>query len=72
MSRRIRMPKLKTHKATSKRYKKTSTGKIMKRTSGQNHFNARENGKVGRNKKSDVVTSTALNRIMGIALPHNN
>lgn len=66
------MPKLKTHKATSKRYKKTSTGKIMKRTSGQNHFNARENGKVGRNKKSDVVTSTALNRIMGIALPHNN
>ncbi len=71
-SRRIRMPKLKTHKATSKRYKKTSTGKIMKRTSGQNHFNARENGKVGRNKKSDVVTSTALNRIMGIALPHNN
>jgi large subunit ribosomal protein L35 len=65
------MPKLKTHKATSKRYKKTSTGKIIKRTSGQNHFNARENGKVGRNKKSDVVTSTALNRIIGIALPHN-
>jgi large subunit ribosomal protein L35 len=66
------MPKLKTHKATSKRYKKTSTGKIIKRTSGQNHFNARENGKVGRNKKSDVVTSTALNRIIGIALPHNS
>lgn len=65
------MPKLKTHKATAKRFKKTPTGKIMKRTSGQNHFNARENGKVGRNKKSDVVVSTALNRHMLIALPNN-
>lgn len=65
------MPKIKTHKATAKRFKKTSTGKVMKRTSGQNHFNARENGKVGRNKKSDVVVSTSLNRHMAIALPHN-
>lgn len=63
--------KLKTHQATDKRYKKTKTGKIMKRTSGQNHFNARESGKVGRNKKSDVVASTTLNRIMQINLPNS-
>lgn len=63
--------KLKTHQATSKRFKKTRTGKILKRTAGQNHFNARENGKVGRNKKSDVVASPALNRIMQINLPNN-
>ncbi len=65
------MPKLKTHQATAKRYKKTRTGKIIKRTSGQNHFNARENGKVGRNKKSDVITSPTLNRIIQINLPNN-
>lgn len=65
------MPKLKTHKATAKRFKKTSTGKIIKRTAGQSHFNARENGKVGRNKKSDVVMSTTLNRIIQINLPHS-
>ncbi len=65
------MPKLKTHQATDKRYKRTKTGKIMKRTAGQNHFNARESGKTGRNKKSDVVMSARLNRIMQINLPNS-
>ncbi len=65
------MPKLKTHKATAKRYKVTKNGKILKRTAGQNHFNARENGKTGRNKKSDVVASTTLRRIMQINLPNS-
>ena len=65
------MPKLKTHKATAKRYKVTKTGKIMKRAAGQNHFNARENGKTGRNKKSDVVTSQTLRRVMQVNLPNN-
>ena len=65
------MPKLKTHKATSKRYRVTKTGKIEKRTAGQNHFNGRENGKVGRNKKSDVIMSKTLNRIIQINLPNS-
>lgn len=64
------MPKLKTHKGTAKRFKVTKNKKIMKRTAGQNHFNSRENGKVGRNKKSDLVVSTAWNRIMQITLPN--
>ncbi|MEK7131491.1 MAG: 50S ribosomal protein L35 [Patescibacteria group bacterium] len=65
------MPKLKTHKATAKRYQVTKNGKIMKRTAGQNHFNARENGNTGRNKKSDVVTSQTLRRVMQINLPNS-
>ncbi|MFA6105282.1 MAG: 50S ribosomal protein L35 [Patescibacteria group bacterium] len=65
------MPKLKTHKATAKRFIKTKTGKIIKRMGGQNHFNAKETGNVGRNKKSDVVMSTAWNRIMNRNLPNN-
>ena len=64
------MPKLKTHQATAKRFKRTKTGKIITRTAGQNHFNARESGKVGRNKKSDVVTSQTLRRVMEINLPN--
>ncbi len=64
------MPKLKTHKATAKRFRVTKKGKIIKRTAGQNHFNARENGKVGRNKKSDTVMSTTLNRVIQITLPN--
>lgn len=64
------MPKLKTHKGTAKRFRVTKKGKIIKRTAGQNHFNSRENGKVGRNKKSDVVMSTTLNRVIQITLPN--
>lgn len=61
---------MKTHKATAKRFRVTKNGKIIKRAAGQNHFNSRENGKVGRNKKSDVVMSTTLNRVMQIYLPN--
>jgi large subunit ribosomal protein L35 len=64
------MPKLKTHQATAKRFKRTKTGKIIKRTAGQNHFNARESGKVGRNKKSDLVMSKTLNHVMRVNLPN--
>ncbi len=60
---------MKTNKAIAKRFKKTKSGKILKRTAGQAHFNSRESGKVGRNKKSDVVVSTTLNRFMQIAMP---
>ena len=45
--------KLKTHKATAKRFKITKTGKIIRRRGGQDHFNAREGGKKMRNKRRD-------------------
>ena len=64
------MSKMKTHKATAKRYRVTKRGKVEKRTAGQSHFNARENGKVGRNKKSDVIFSTSYNRTIAVALPN--
>jgi large subunit ribosomal protein L35 len=47
------MPKVKTHKGTAKRFRKTSSGKLMHRTSGQDHFNSRETGKVRKNKRRD-------------------
>ncbi len=47
------MPKIKTHQATAKRFKITKRGKFMKRTAGQDHFNARESGKVTMAKRRD-------------------
>jgi large subunit ribosomal protein L35 len=47
------MPKIKTKKNISKRFKVTKTGKVLKRTDGQDHFNARQSGKKKRNKRSD-------------------
>ena len=57
------MPKIKTHKATAKRISKTNSNKIMIRTSGQDHFNAKESGKVGINKrrKKQVSKSDSKN-----------
>ena len=49
------MPKVKTHKGTSKRIRKTKTGKLMARSTGQDHFNSRESGKVTKNKRRDLL-----------------
>ena len=67
------MPKLKTRKAISKRLKikKSKKGvKIIKRQDGQDHFNSRESGKVGRNKKSDNTMSDAHKKTIMRAMPH--
>ena len=46
------MAKIKTHKASSKRFRFTRSGKVMKKVAGQDHFNAREPGKVTRAKRT--------------------
>jgi ribosomal protein L35 len=48
------MPKLKTKKALVKKIKLTKKKKIMRRKTGQNHYNSKETGKVGRGKKKDL------------------
>jgi len=48
------MPKLKTHKATIKRFRYTARKKILRRKAGQDHFNARESNVITRRKRRDV------------------
>ncbi len=43
------MPKIKTHKATSKRFKVTATGKVMRTKVGKSHLRRR---KSKRNKRT--------------------
>jgi len=43
----------------------------MKRTAGQNHFNAREAGKVTRNKRRPSELSSVLTRNIKRLLPYN-
>ncbi|MFA4941384.1 MAG: 50S ribosomal protein L35 [Patescibacteria group bacterium] len=52
------MPKIKTHKATSKRFTITKNNKIRRRKAGQDHFNARESGKTIRTKRRDIETGS--------------
>ena len=65
------MPKIKTHKATSKRYIITKTKKIKQRKAGQDHFNARESGKTGRSKKRDITTHKSLEKTIKTLMPYN-
>ena len=48
------MPKLKTHKATAKRFT-NKKGKVMKRVSGQNHFNSKDSGSKRSSKRKDTA-----------------
>lgn len=43
------MPKMKTHKATAKRFRLTKNGKVMHMLTGRTHLRRRKNG----SKKSD-------------------
>ncbi|MFC1617744.1 50S ribosomal protein L35 [Patescibacteria group bacterium] len=42
---------MKTNRSVQKRFKKSKKGKILRRYSTQDHFNARESGKTKRRKR---------------------
>ena len=65
------MTKIKTHKATSKRFKITKTGKIIKRKAGQGHFNSRESGVTTRNKRRDIGIAETEHRVIRQLMPYN-
>lgn len=66
------MPKLKTKKALVKKIKVTKNKKVLRRSTGQNHYNSKETGKVGRDKKSDLRLFRADEKNVLKALPYNN
>lgn len=65
------MPKIKTHKATVKRFKITRNDKILKRKAGQDHFNTRESGVITRNKRRDIGIAETEHRVIKQLMPYN-
>ncbi len=65
------MPKIKTHKATSKRFTKTAKDKIKHRKGGQNHFNSRESGNTTRKKRRDLELTKTLTKTVKRLTPYN-
>ncbi|MDP4009070.1 MAG: bL35 family ribosomal protein [bacterium] len=51
------MPKLKTRKSISQRFRLTRTGKILRRATGQDHNRMKMTGKQKRQKRSWVTLS---------------
>ena len=65
------MPKLKTHQATAKRFRVTKNKKVMKKMGGQDHFNAREPGKVTRNKRRETAMDKRFTKTIKKQMPYN-
>ncbi|MBL7058554.1 50S ribosomal protein L35 [Patescibacteria group bacterium] len=64
------MPKIKTHKATSKRITITKTGKLKQRKGGQDHFNSRETGNTKRKKRRDITISKSYAKVFKSLMPY--
>jgi len=65
------MPKLKTRKSISKRFKITKKKKVLKRTCGQDHFNSRESGKVKRNKRRPSKLGKSHQKNVKVNIPYH-
>ena len=65
------MPKIKTRKSVAKRFIVTKNKKVIKRTGGQDHFNARESGSAKRNKRRDTDIAQADQRNVRRFIPYN-
>jgi large subunit ribosomal protein L35 len=65
------MPKIKSHGATSKRFKITSSGKIKKRKAGQDHFNSHESGNTTRKKRRDIEANKNLSKTIKNLTPYS-
>ncbi len=53
------MPKMKTHKGTAKRFRRTGTGKIMRAKAFKSHILTKKSPKRIRNFRKEAVVSAA-------------
>ena len=64
------MPKLKTHKGASKRFKKTGTGKVVRHHSGARHILTSKPRKRKRRLRQGVVADAANQRTLKRMIPY--
>jgi large subunit ribosomal protein L35 len=64
------MPKIKTHKATAKRFKVTGRGKLRRLRAGRSHLRRKKSKRVRRSYDQDLPVSRAdrkrVRRLMGL------
>jgi large subunit ribosomal protein L35 len=54
------MPKMKTHKASRKRFKVTANGKLKRSHAGKKHLNSHKTGKRKRHLRKPTVATPAF------------
>jgi len=56
------MPKMKTHKASKKRFRVTATGKLKRQQAGKKHLLSHKTGKRKRQLRSTIIDGGKLAR----------
>lgn len=64
------MPKMKTHKSTTKRYRVTATGKIMRSQAFRGHLNQKKSSKRKRALDHDVVVHPSNLEKLSLTIPY--
>lgn len=62
--------KQKTKKSVAKKVKISANGKVIRRATGQNHYNSRATGSENRSKRLDTVASKKDSKNILRALPY--
>ncbi len=63
------MPKMKSHRGAAKRFKKTATGKVVRRKAGKSHILTKKNRKRKRRLRKSVIASSADAKRLQLMLP---
>lgn len=56
------MPKMKSHKASRKRFRVTASGKLKRRQAGKKHLNSPKTGKRKRHLREPITRADALGK----------
>jgi len=64
------MPKLKTRKSAKKRFRKTSTGKFIRRRAGKGHILEKKTSKRKRNLSHKMIVSFGESLVLRTMLPY--
>ena len=65
------MPKMKTHKSSAKRFKVSSSGKIIRSKAYKSHILTKKTAKRKRNLRKDTTVSSAEVKNVKVLLPYS-
>ena len=65
------MPKMKTHKSSAKRFKVSSSGKIIRSKAYKSHILTKKSAKRKRNLRKDTTISSAEVKKVKVLLPYS-
>jgi len=65
------MPKMKTHKSSAKRFKLSSSGKVIRSKAYKSHILTKKTAKRKRNLRKDTTVSSVETKTVKVLLPYS-